>query len=173
MIWATGTSQSYFCSLYRASPSSDAKNITNVISVLTICWCPYVLCCWKRVSAMTSVFSWQNSVSLCPASFCISRSNLPVQVSLDFLLLHSSPLWWKEHLFLVLVQKVFIEPLNFSFFSITGQGIDLDYWAIDGLPWKWTEIILSFLRLHSSTAFMTLLLTMRATPFLLRDSCQQ
>ena len=27
---------------------------------------------------MTSVFSWQNSVSLCPASFCTSRPNLPV-----------------------------------------------------------------------------------------------
>ena len=30
---------------------------------------------------------------------------------------------------------------------------------LNGLPWKWTEIILSFLRLHSSTAFQTLLLT--------------
>ena len=28
---------------------------------------------------------------------------LLLQVSLDFLLLHSSPLWWKEHLFWVLV----------------------------------------------------------------------
>ena len=27
---------------------------------------------------MTSVFSWQKSVSLCPASFGIPRSNLPV-----------------------------------------------------------------------------------------------
>ena len=27
---------------------------------------------------MTSVVFWQNSVSLCPASFCISRPNLPV-----------------------------------------------------------------------------------------------
>ena len=27
---------------------------------------------------MTSAFSWQNSVSLCPASLCTSRSNLPV-----------------------------------------------------------------------------------------------
>ena len=25
---------------------------------------------------------------------------------------------------------MFIEPLNFSLFSITGQGIDLDYWDI-------------------------------------------
>ena len=24
----------------------------------------YLLCCWKRVFAMTSVFSWKNSVSL-------------------------------------------------------------------------------------------------------------
>ena len=27
---------------------------------------------------MTSAFSWQNSVSLCPASFCTPRPNLPV-----------------------------------------------------------------------------------------------
>ena len=27
---------------------------------------------------MTSAFSWQNSISLCPASFCMPRSNLPV-----------------------------------------------------------------------------------------------
>ena len=32
-------------------------------------------------------------------------------------------------------------------------------------------IILSFLRLHPSTAFWTLLLTMRVSPFLLKDSC--
>ena len=36
-----------------------------------------------------------------------------------------------------------------------------------------TEVILSFLRLHPSTAFQTLLLTVMATPFLLRDSCPQ
>ena len=28
--------------------------------------------------AMISAFSWQNSVSLCPASFCPPRPNLPV-----------------------------------------------------------------------------------------------
>ena len=37
-----------------------------------------VLCCWKRVFAMTSAFSWQNSIRLCPASFCTPRPNLPV-----------------------------------------------------------------------------------------------
>ena len=37
---------------------------------------------------------------------------------------------------------------------------------LNGLPWKQTEIILSFQRLHPSTAFPTLLMTMMATPFL-------
>ena len=27
--------------------------------------------------------------------------------------------------------KVFIEPFNFSLFSITGQGVDLDYYDIE------------------------------------------
>ena len=40
---------------------------------------------------------------------------------------------------------------------------------LTGLPWKQTEIILSFLNLHPSTAFRTLLLTVRATMFLLRE----
>ena len=60
--------------------------------------------------------------------------------------------------------------LQLSFFSITGRGIDLDSRILNGLPWKQTEIILSFLRLYPSTAFQTLLLTIMATPFLLRDS---
>ena len=34
------------------------------------------MCCWKRVFVMTSVFSLQNSISLCPASFCTPRLNL-------------------------------------------------------------------------------------------------
>ena len=42
MIWATVSSQSCFCWLYRTSPSLAAKNIINMISVLTIWWCPCV-----------------------------------------------------------------------------------------------------------------------------------
>ena len=42
MIWATVSSWSCFCWLYRASPSSPAKNIINLISVFTIWWCPCV-----------------------------------------------------------------------------------------------------------------------------------
>ena len=36
------------------------------------------MCCWKRAFAITSAFSWQNYISLCPASFCTPRPNLPV-----------------------------------------------------------------------------------------------
>ena len=34
---------------------------------------------------MTSAFSWQNSVSLCPASFCTRRPNLPATPSISWL----------------------------------------------------------------------------------------
>ena len=43
------------------------------------------MCCWKRVFAMTSAFSWQNSISLCPASFCIPRPNLLVTPGVSWL----------------------------------------------------------------------------------------
>ena len=42
MIWATVSSRSCLCWLYRASPSSAAKNIVNLISVLTIWLCTCV-----------------------------------------------------------------------------------------------------------------------------------
>ena len=42
MIWATVSSWSCFCWLYRASPFLAAKKIINLISVLTIWWCPCV-----------------------------------------------------------------------------------------------------------------------------------
>ena len=42
MIWATVSSWSSFCWPYRASPSLAAKNIINLISILTIWWFPCV-----------------------------------------------------------------------------------------------------------------------------------
>ena len=66
--------------------------------------------------------------------------------------------------------------LNCSISASSALLVRAETWIIvimSGLPWKRTEIILSFWRLHPSTAFQTLLLTMIATPFLLRDSCPQ
>ena len=48
------------------------------IDHLVMFMCSVLLDCWKRVFPMTSAFSWQNAISLCPASFCITRSNLPI-----------------------------------------------------------------------------------------------
>ena len=59
---------------------------------------------------------------------------LLLHASLDFLLLHSSPLWWKGHHFLVLVLKGIVDPhrqFNFIFFGISGWRIDLDYCDIE------------------------------------------
>ena len=56
---------------------------------------------------------------------------------------------------LVLKGLVGLHNVNFSFFSVTGWGISLDYRDIKWFAWKQTEMILSFLRLHPSTAFWT------------------
>ena len=42
MIWAMVSHWSCFCWLYTASPVLAAKNIINLIWVLSIWWCPYV-----------------------------------------------------------------------------------------------------------------------------------
>ena len=120
---------------------------------------------------MTSVFSWQNSISLCPASFCTPRPIcLLLQVFLDFLLLHSSPLWWKWHLFGVLVLEGLVGLCKIiELLWHSAWGIDLDYCdtvILNGLPWKQTDIILSFLKLHASTAFWTFCWLYRASPSL-------
>ena len=104
IIWATVSSWSCFRWLYRASPLLAAKNIINLISVLTIWWCPCVessLVFLEEGVCYYHCCSWQNSISLYPASFRTPKPNLPV--SLDFLLGYSSSLGWKGHLFLVLV----------------------------------------------------------------------
>ena len=49
----------------------------------------------------------------------------------------------------------FHRTIQLQLFSITGQGIDLDYCDTEWFALE-TEIILSLLRLHPSTAFWTL-----------------
>ena len=61
--------------------------------------------------------------------------------------------------------------IQLQLFSITGQGIDLDYCDTEWFALE-TEIILSFLTLHPSTAFQTLV-DYDGYSFLLRDSCPQ
>ena len=88
MIWATVSSRSCFCWLYRASPSLAARNIINLISVLTIWWCPCVessLVLLEEGVCYDQCIFLANSMSLCPASFRISRPNLPVTAGVSWL----------------------------------------------------------------------------------------
>ena len=120
----------------------------------------------------------ENSVILCPASFCTLRPNLPVTlVFLDFLLLHSSPLWWKGHVALVFVLEGLVDlhgTVNFSFFSVSSWGIDLDYcdteWFCIG---DWQRLLCHFWDCTQVLHFGLFLLTIRSTPFLLRDCCTE
>ena len=102
MIWPTVRSRSglqsfsiFGCKEYNQSDFGSDHLAMTICSLL--------LCCWESVFAMTSAFFWQNSANLCPASFCIQgQTFLLIQVSLDFLLLHSNPLMMKSSSLLVL-----------------------------------------------------------------------
>ena len=47
--------------------------------------CSHLLCCWKRVFAVTCLFFWQKSVSLFPATFCTLRPNLLITPVISWL----------------------------------------------------------------------------------------
>ena len=111
---------------------------------------------------MTSAFSWQNSISLCPASFCTPRPNFYIPVPYTF-----SGCQFQK------VLQIFIEPFNLSFFSVTGWGIDLDYCDIEWFALEMNRDHSVVFEIASKYCILTLLLTMMATPFLPRDSCPQ
>ena len=97
---------------------------------------------------MTSAFSWHNSISLCPAFILYSKAKFSCYSRCFLTSYFFIPVPYNEKDILLGCQfqkvlEVSIEHFNFSFFSITGQGIDLDYRE-------------------------SLLLTMMAIPFLLR-----
>ena len=80
---------------------------------------------------MISAFSWQNSISLCPASFRIPRPNLPVTPGVFWLptFAFQAPIM-KGHLFWVLVLKGLVglhRTIQLQLLQHYWLGIDLDY----------------------------------------------
>ena len=133
MIWATVSSQSCFCWMCRASPSLAAKNIINLISVLTICRVVY--CVVGKGNLLWPVYSLYKTVSLCPASFCLPRPNLPVAPGVSWLpsFAFQSPIF-KRTSFWVLVLKGLVGLHR------TVQLQLLQHQWLDhrlGLPWFW------------------------------------
>ena len=93
--------------------------------------CSLLLCCWKRVFPMTSAFSWQNSVSLWPASFCIPRPNLPVTPGISWLptFAFQSPIMKRTSFVGVDSRRSYRSSLNRS---ISASSVLLvDYWDIE------------------------------------------
>ena len=138
MIQATVSSRSCFCWLYRASPPLAAKNIVNLSSVLAIWWCPCVesscvigrrCLLWLVRSLGRTLLAFVLLHSVLQGQIC-----LLLQVFLDFLLLHSSSLERKGHLFWVLVLKDLVglhRTVQLQLLQHYWLGIDLDYRDIE------------------------------------------
>ena len=137
MIWATVSSWSCFCWPYRASPSLAAKNIINLISLLTICWCPCVVFSYVvgRGCLLWPVHSLGKTLLLCPASVCTSRPNLPVTPGIScFPTFIPVPYDVKDIFFLVLVLEGLVglhRPIQLQLLWCYRLGHRL------GLLWYW------------------------------------
>ena len=118
-----------------------------------------------------------NSVSLCPASFCTPRPNLPVTPGISWLptFAFQSPIM-KRTSFWVLVLEGLVglhKTVQLQLLQHSWSGHRL------GLLWCWTVCLGNELRSFyhfwdcTQVLHFGLLLTMMATPFLLRDSCPQ
>ena len=116
-IWATVTSRICFYWQYRASPFLAEKKKIDLISVLTIWWCPCVelslvlleeSVCYDQCVLLTKVCYF------CPASFCISRPNfLLLQISFDFLFCIPIPQDVKDIFTSVLIFVFHVSPRKY------------------------------------------------------------
>ena len=93
------------------------------------------VCCWKRCS-LWPVHFLDKTLLLFALLHSVFQGQicLLLQVFLDFLLLHSRPLQWKEHLFWVLVLKGLVglhRTIQLQLLQVTGWGTDLDYCDIE------------------------------------------
>ena len=172
MIWATVSSWSCFCWLYRASPSLGAKNIINLISGLTIWWCSYV--------ESSPVFLEEDvcyDLCILLASFCTPRPNFPVTPGISWLptFAFQSPVMKRTSFWCVSSRRS----------CRSSRTIQLQllqcYWLGHrlGLLWYWIVCLgnkqRSFCCIWDCTQVLNfgLLLTVMTTPLLLRDSCPQ
>ena len=181
MIWATVSSRSCFCWLYRASPSLAAKIYNQSdfgVGHLVTSICRVFSCVVGKECLLWLVCSVDKTLLAFPLLHSVLQGQICLlfQVFLDFLLLHSSALYWKGHLFWVLIIEGLVG------FHRTIQLQLLEHYQSGhrlGLPWYWLVCLgneqRSFCRFwdHIQVLHFNSLLTMMATPVLLRDSCPQ
>ena len=123
MIWAIVSFWSCFCWLYRAFSIFGCKEYNQSdfsIDYLVMSMCRVVSCFVGRGCLLWPLPSLGKNLLACALLHFVlhGQTCLLFQVSLDFLLLHSSPLWWKGHLFFVVKSRT---SRNFSnlYFNIS------------------------------------------------------
>ena len=103
--------------------------------------CSLLLCCWKRVFAVTSAFSWQNSVSLWPASFCTPKPNLPVTPGIIWLptFAFQSPVMKRTSFWGVSSRRSYKSSKNHSTSASSALvvGASVQFSSVLGLLWYW------------------------------------
>ena len=164
-----------FWGMDRASLSLAVNSIINLIFILAIWWYPCAESCLVLLEehvccfAVTSAFSWQNSVSLCPASYHTARPILPVTPGISWLATSAfqSPIM-KRTFFGVLVLEDLAGLLQLQLLQ--------HYWLGHRFGLLWMVCLgneqRSFCWFWDCTQVLhfRLLLTLRATPFRLRNS---
>ena len=93
---------------------------------------------------MTSVFSWKNSISLCPASFCTPRPNLPVTSGVSGLptFAFQSPIMKRTSFWGVSSRRSCRSSQNCSTSAASVLLVRAQIWItviLNGLPWKQTN----------------------------------
>ena len=175
MLWATVSSQSCFCWLYRASPSLAAENTISLILVLAIWWCPCVesslvlleeSVCYDQCVLLAKLYEplpWfilYSKVKFACYSRCFLTSYFCIQAPI-----------MKRTSFLGVSSRSSCRPSR----TIQLQLLQ-HYWLGHrlGLLWYWMICLgneqRSFCHFWNCIQILhfRLLLTMRATPFLLR-----
>ena len=150
MIWATVivlVFVDYIELLYFLLQKYSQSDLS--IDHLAMSVCRTISCVVGKWCLLWPVFSWQNSVRLSPTSFCTPRQNLPITPGMSWLPTFASKiLWWKGHLFLVLVLKGLIGLHRTSQLQLLHhQCLGGQLWItvmLNGLPLEWTELIQLF-----------------------------
>ena len=160
IIWARVSSWSCFCWLYRASPSLATKNIIIDFGVdhLVMSMCRVISCVVARGCLLWPV----HSLGITLLAFALlhfvfqGQSCLLFQVSLDFLLLRSSPVWWKGNLFFHVSSWMSLYFDHIYWFSLTNtpcmwqtpiSSVFMNSVLLDS-PHKWDYEVFVFLSLQ-------------------------
>jgi len=181
MIWATVISGSYFLLTdfsFSIFGYKECDQSEFGIDHLVMSMCKVISYVVEKGGSLWLVYSLGRILlTFALLHFVLQgQTCLLLQASLDFLFLPSNPLWWKGHLFLLLVLEGLIGlhrtgQLHLLWHQWLGHRL--------GLLWCWMVCLgnesRTFCRFWGCTQVLHfgLLLIVRATPLLLWDSCPQ